>query len=101
MRTKNVFFAIVLVSISFFTHAQTSIEYYDKGVDKGKLGDIRGAVMYYNKAIELDPEFKEAYFNRGVCKYELGDIDGACLDFSKDGELGNWEAYDMIQEYCN
>ena len=99
---KNIFLAIVLlVSISFFTNAQTSIEYNNSGSSKYKLEDYRGAIQDYNKAIELDPEFKDAYNNRGFCKYQLGDIDGACLDFSKAGELGYWKAYDFIREYCN
>ena len=62
---KNIFLAIVLVSISFFTYAQTSTEYYNMGVCKDELGDYRGAILDYNKAIELDPEFNEAYINRG------------------------------------
>jgi len=75
--------------------------YYNRGNAKRKLQDYRGAIQDYSKAIELDPSKSEAYGNRGLAKYFLNDIDGACLDWSKAGELGIYDAYDSIKEYCN
>ena len=40
-------------------------DYFNIGFSKYELGDYSGAILDYSKAIELDPEFKEAYSNRG------------------------------------
>lgn len=38
------------------------------------LGDYRGAIQDYNRAIELDSNNEMAYNNRGVSRYNLGDL---------------------------
>jgi tetratricopeptide (TPR) repeat protein len=65
------------------------------------LGDYKGAIQDYNKAIELDPDDEDDYFNRGIAKYMLNNIDSACLDWSRAGELGKKNAYYFIKKYCN
>ncbi|HKI89395.1 MAG TPA: tetratricopeptide repeat protein [Draconibacterium sp.] len=50
--------------------------------------DMKGAVNDCNKAINLDPENKNAYFLRGLAEYELGEKEKACEDFSRAIELG-------------
>jgi len=91
----------LLVLFSSNLLSQTAEDWFNRGIAKGKLGDNRGAISDYNKAIEIDPNATDAYHNRGVAKYYLGDINGACLDWSKAGELGYGDAYDLIREYCN
>ena len=99
---KTLLITAFFMLVSIFSFAQTSAEgYFDRGVSKYELQDYRGAIQDYSKAIELDPSFADAYFNRGLVKYALNDIDGACLDWSKAGELGYYDAYDRIKEYCN
>jgi tetratricopeptide (TPR) repeat protein len=68
---------------------------------KVKLGDKPGAIQDYNKAIGINSNDAEAYYYRGLCKGSLGDMNGACLDWSKAGELGKFEAYDLIKKDCN
>ena len=63
-------FAIVFFSPSYF-----------------ELQDYRGAIVDYNKAIELDPEFIDAYYNRGCSKHKLQDYIGAIEDLTKVIEL--------------
>ena len=63
--------------------------------------DYNGAILDYNKAIELDPNNSNSYIKRGFAKYQMGLKDSACLDFSKAGELGEAKAYDLIKQYCN
>jgi len=46
-------------------------------------GDLDNALVGYNKAIELDPNFAAAYSNRGLVKKAKGDLDGAPDDFNK------------------
>ena len=75
--------------------------YYSRGTSKNKLEDYIGAIQDFNKAIKINPNDASVYFNRAIAKYELGDTYGACLDWSKSGELGNYNAYELIREYCN
>ena len=51
--------------------------------------------------IEINPKSYSAYNNRAFSKLRLGDKNGACLDWSKAGELGYYDAYELINEYCN
>jgi tetratricopeptide (TPR) repeat protein len=71
----------VLISLSTFGYSQTAEEYYKRD-DKANLGDYRGAIQDFNRAIELDPEDTLAYYYRGLTKIQLGDKDGGCLDLS-------------------
>jgi len=61
--------------------------YIYRGIAKGKLGDYKGEIEDYDKAIELDSEDTSAYYNRGVAKGELGDYEGAIEDYDKAIEL--------------
>jgi tetratricopeptide (TPR) repeat protein len=97
---KQLIFLLLSFCLYTLGYSQTVKEYFDRGGTKFNLGDYRGAIADYNKAIELDPERASAYFGRGYAKYILGDINGACLDLSKAGELGHGDAYDMIKRYC-
>jgi Flp pilus assembly protein TadD len=67
-------------SLPLFT-ADLSEEYDRRGVVKFGLGDKRGAILDYNRAISIDPQDAFAYYNRGVAKFELGDKQGAISDF--------------------
>jgi len=51
-------------------------------------GDMKGAVEDCNRAIELEPDNKNAYFLHGLASYELGHKDQACEDFYRAIELG-------------
>ncbi|MCC5943097.1 MAG: tetratricopeptide repeat protein, partial [Balneolaceae bacterium] len=75
--------------------------YSRRALSKERLDDYRGAIADYNKIIEINPQNIRGYYNRGWAKLELGDIHGGCLDWSKAGELGDFDAYEMIRKYCN
>lgn len=62
--------------------------YNDEGIKKYKNGDYNGAILDYNKSIELDPNYSIAIYNRGLSKYELEDYLEAIKDFDKAIELG-------------
>jgi tetratricopeptide (TPR) repeat protein len=53
----------------------TKLEYYQK------------AIQYCNKAIELEPNHREAYFIKGMCNYYLNQNQEAIKDFDKAIEL--------------
>jgi len=50
--------------------------------------EMEGVVSDCNKAINLEPDNKNAYFLRGLAHYELGQKKQACEDFSKAIDLG-------------
>lgn len=75
--------------------------FFNRGVIKGRLENYKGAIVDYSKAIEISPKFIPAYINRGITKFFLGDKIGACLDWSRAGELGDSDAYELINDYCN
>ena len=50
--------------------------------------DMEGALYDCNKAIELEPENKNAWFLRGLANWELGFKEKACDDFSRAIDLG-------------
>jgi tetratricopeptide (TPR) repeat protein len=61
--------------------------------------DFRSAISYYTKAIEIDNDFAEAYFNRGLTYIYINEIDKGLADLSKAGELGIYQAYNLISRF--
>ena len=59
-------------------------DYFALATQKGKKGDIRGALTDYDRAIQLNPNYVFAYNDRGVLKYEkLNDDRGALADYNR------------------
>ena len=50
-------------------------------------GKYEEAIVYYNKAIELNPNNSAAYNDRGFTKYYLGQYEDSIKDFNKVIEL--------------
>ena len=76
--------------------------YNDLGVVKENLGDFRGALDNYNKAIEINyPNPNEEKYilfnNRGDVKYELGDEKGACKDYKFAASIGDEEGDEWLK----
>lgn len=59
----------------------------------------KDAIRYYTLAIEQDNEFAEAYLNRGLTYIYTGEIEKGLNDLSKAGELGIYQAYNMITRF--
>lgn len=57
------------------------------------------AIRYYTKAIEYDPDFAEAYFNRGLTYIFIGQDKEGLEDLSKAGELGIYQAYNLLTRF--
>lgn len=72
--------------------------WYNKGNMLAMKGDYNGAVLCYNKAVELEKNLGEAYFNRGLTYMLLKNRDKAMADMSKAGEMGVWRAYRILKE---
>ena len=65
------------------------------------LKDYRAALVDYDKAIELNPNFADAYFNRGLTNIFLGNNKKGIADLSKAGELGIYSAYNIIKRFTD
>lgn len=59
----------------------------------------KDAIQYYTLAIEQDNDFAEAYFNRGLTYIYIGETEKGLTDLSKAGELGIYQAYNMITRF--
>ena len=68
-----------------------------RGTNLFNVGKFNEAIIYYNKAIELNPQEAETYYDRGNAKAELKDYTGALQDYSKAIELDPQDA----GAYCN
>ncbi|MBQ4395306.1 MAG: tetratricopeptide repeat protein [Paludibacteraceae bacterium] len=61
--------------------------------------EYKDAIDYYSRAIAQDGEFAEAYFNRGLTYVYIGENEKGLADLSKAGELGIYQAYNMITRF--
>ncbi len=58
-----------------------------RGIDAAQRGDIDTAMNYYNKAIEMNPDYADAYYYRGRAYYNNNDDTNAIEEFDKAIEL--------------
>ena len=64
-----------------------SDDYYNRGIEKRKLGLYKEAILDYDKAINLDPNNSAVYNSRGIAKANLKLYKEAILDYDKAIEL--------------
>lgn len=72
--------------------------YYNRANILTQLKDYNAAIAHYTNAIRLNTLFAEAYFNRGLTHIYLGDTDKGVADLSKAGELGIYNAYNLLKK---
>lgn len=60
---------------------------FNRGRAKRDDGDFRGAIVEFDKAIEIDSRQARYYFHRGVAKQGNGDLDDAIADYGRAIEL--------------
>ena len=76
-----------------------SFAYYNKANMLCIQQDFKAAIAYYTQAIEVDHDFAEAYFNRGLTYIYIGENEKGIADLSKAGELGIYQAYNLITRF--
>ena len=54
----------------------------EQGIKLHEQGDYAAAVIEYDEAIRIDPEYARAYYDRGTALIELGEYRLAIEDFS-------------------
>ncbi len=73
--------------------------YYNKANILCTQKEFNEAIRHYTKAIEYDPDFAQAYFNRGLTYIFIGQDKEGLDDLSKAGELGIYQAYNLITRF--
>lgn len=76
-----------------------SFAYYNKANILCAQREWKDAISNYTKAIEQDNDFAEAYFNRGLTYIYTGENEKGLADLSKAGELGIYQAYNLITRF--
>ena len=64
--------------------------YYNRGLNKRYLNDLKGAIADYTEAIKLRPDYYKAFNNRGYAKLLLDDYVGAISDFTMTIKYDNY-----------
>ena len=68
---------------------------------KTKLNYSQDAYNSYNRIIKIDSTSAKAYYLLATSEIALEEYDKACKDFKKAGDLGYFDAYEMIKKYCD
>ena len=61
----------------------------NRGIEKGKKGDLDGAIADFDRAIKLNPKDDAPYYNRAQARRLKNDAAGAIADYTKAIELGS------------
>jgi tetratricopeptide (TPR) repeat protein len=61
----------------------------NRGIEKGKEGDLDGAIADFDRAIKRDPKDDAPYYNRAQAKRLKKDVAGAIADYTRAIELGS------------
>jgi tetratricopeptide (TPR) repeat protein len=73
---------------------------YKHAYDKARAKSFRSAIDDLDKAIAIDSTYADAYLLRGVIKVSLGENEAACKDARKAADLGNQQAVQVCEQYC-
>jgi len=65
------------------------------------LKDYKSAISNFSNAIAINPDFAEAYFNRALTYIYTGENEKGIADLSKAGELGIYQAYNLLKKIRN
>jgi hypothetical protein len=97
------------------SNADEAMKYYDlslsrntnyllalnnRGILKGKAGNITGAISDFDNAIRIKPDYAEAWYNRGVATYQTGNREKACGDWNQALKLNFKPAGEALMMYC-
>ena len=85
--------AAVLVFLFVFGPGDTAEQHYIAGVALLEEGQYELAVLEFNEAIELDPNYTDAYYSRGEVYLNSEEYDLAIAGFTKAIELNPNHSY--------
>ncbi len=61
--------------------------WFYEGLQQAKIGNLAGALKYYNKSLELNPDAYEYWFNRGLTLFYLGNFTEAIASYDQAIEI--------------
>ena len=64
-----------------------AVSIFNQAQDLHEKGDLKGAIVLYDKAVQAFPEFPEANYQRGVAELALGNQNEAEISFRRAVEL--------------
>ncbi len=101
MQSPRASFELMLRDLDRTIHLQPdfAFAYYNKANILCTQKDYKAAIQYYTQAIAVDANFAEAYFNRGLTRIYIDALDEGIADLSKAGELGIYQAYNLITRF--
>ena len=94
---------ILLAILAWTAFRYVWASYYNRGSNYMTRGEYDQAILCFDKAIKMNPEFALAYCNRGTSYYEKEQYEQAILDFTKCIELNPELAdayYNRAGAYC-
>jgi len=65
--------------IAYFNVA---LAYSNRGIVRGQMSDYQGAIVDFNEALQLKPNYYAAFYNRGITRGILGDNHGEIRDYT-------------------
>lgn len=94
-------FDIMLRDYDYITRLQPDFAYayYNKANILCIQKEYKAAIEHYTLAINADNDFAEAYFNRGLTRIYIDDVENGIKDLSRAGELGIYQAYNLITRF--
>ena len=88
---SSIVLVLALASICFSQDEESSsdgaVAFFNQGQDVHEKGELDTAIVLYEKALEILPEFPEAEYQRGIAYLSLGKVDRAEKSFRRAVEL--------------
>jgi tetratricopeptide (TPR) repeat protein len=81
--------------------------YDSKGCALYKMREYKEAMKYFNKALELNPDYNSSHYYRGWCHFYLGTKEEACKEWQKlsttdySAPEGEVDVKEVIKVNCN
>lgn len=75
--------------------------YISRGAAHSFLEKHQKAISDYEQALSIQPNNAQALFNLGVSQFKLNRVQRACLSWKRAQELGNPDAGNAFNSYCN
>jgi tetratricopeptide (TPR) repeat protein len=92
------FLLIRMFLIIFILLVTPEGETYKYGVTMGNRGDWHGAIVHFDRVIEMNPNHEKAYASRAYAKLQTGDHAGAVDDSTKATQMSPYygQAYAFL-----
>jgi tetratricopeptide (TPR) repeat protein len=78
-----------------------SNSYYVKGNIIERMYSFKGALEFYLKALEIDPQHKDAIGKTAICYGKLNDKENFCKYANLSCDLGDSYSCEMVSKFCN